>query len=312
MSFCNSKYDSLCLICRLLFRCPSLNNSHQPLVGALLILSAGLLLAINDGLSKYLTQLYPVIFVVWVRYVSQTMLMVALFTPRMGRRVFVTLRPWSQLFRGVSLVGVSILFISGLRYIPLAEATAVIFLAPLMVTVASALLGEHVNRSQWIAVVFSLLGVLLIVRPGSSLFTPAILLPFGAALSFSVYQLLTRRLAGTDHPVTSNFLASLLGTTALSFLVVFNWRTPTITDAGLMVGLGCITTLGHLLLTNAYRFASAATLAPFTYGQIVFAGLVGFIAFDQAPDLGAMFGIAIIIASGLSIAYIQGRSSSFK
>jgi len=282
------------------------------LLGALLILAAGLLLAINDGLSKYLTQLYPVILVVWVRYLVQTVLMVALFTPRMGRRVFVTLRPWPQLLRGVSLVAVSILFISGLRYIPLAEATAVIFLAPLMVTVASALLGEHVNRSQWAAVVFSLLGVMLIVRPGSSLFTPAILLPFGAALSFTVYQLLTRRLAGTDHPVTSNFLASLVGATVLSVLVIFNWRTPTVTDVGLMVGLGCVTTLGHLLLTNAYRFASAATLAPFTYGQIVFAGLVGFIAFDQAPDLGAMLGIGMIIASGLGIAYMQGRSSPFK
>ncbi|WP_193075777.1 DMT family transporter [Pseudomonas sp. FME51] len=286
-----------------------MNNPHQPLLGALLILASGLLLAINDGLSKYLTQLYPVILVVWVRYLAQTLLMVALFTPRMGRRVFVTLRPWPQLFRGMSLVAVSILFISGLRYIPLAEATAVIFLAPLMVTLASALLGERVSRSQWIAVVFSLMGVLLIVRPGSSLFTLAILLPFGAALSLSIYQLLTRRLAGTDHPVTSNFLASLVGTTVLSVLVLFNWRTPTMPDAGLMVGLGCVTTLGHLLLTNAYRFASAATLAPFTYGQIVFAGIVGFIAFDQAPDIGAMLGIGMIIVSGLGIAYIQGRAS---
>lgn len=275
----------------------------------MLILASGLLLAINDGLSKYLTQLYPVILIVWVRYLAQTVLMVALFTPRMGRRVFVTLRPWPQLFRGMSLVAVSILFISGLRYIPLAEATAVIFLAPLMVTLASALLGERVSRSQWIAVVFSLMGVLLIVRPGSSLFTLAILLPFGAALSLSIYQLLTRRLAGTDHPVTSNFLASLVGTTVLSVLVLFNWRTPTMPDAGLMVGLGCVTTLGHLLLTNAYRFASAATLAPFTYGQIVFAGIVGFIAFDQAPDIGAMLGIGMIIVSGLGIAYIQGRAS---
>lgn len=289
-----------------------MNNSNQPLLGALLILSAGLLLAINDGLSKYLTQLYPVILVVWARYLAQTLLMMMLFTPRMGRRVFVTQRPWLQLLRGISLVAISILFISGLRYIPLAEATAVIFLAPLMVTVASALLGEHVTRSQWGAVIFSLLGVLLIVRPGSALFTPAILFPFAAALSFSIYQLLTRRLSGTDHPVTSNFLASLVGTALLSVLVIFNWRTPGAMDAGLMIGLGCVVTLGHLLLTNAYRFASVATLAPFTYGQIVFAGLVGFIAFDQTPDLGALLGIGIIIASGLGIAYIQTRALPVK
>lgn len=286
-----------------------MKNSHQPLLGALLILASGLLLATNDGLSKYMTQLYPVIMIVWVRYLAQTVLMVALFTPRMGRRVFITQRPWPQLFRGVSLIGISLLFISGLRYIPLAEATAVIFLSPLMVTLASALLGEHVNRSQWAAVVFSLLGVLLIVRPGSALFTPAILFPFGAALSFTVYQLLTRRLAGTEHPVTSNFLGSLVGTAVLSVLVIFNWRTPGLTDAVLMAALGVLTTFGHLLLTSAYRYASAATLAPFTYGQIGFAGLVGFIAFDQAPDLIAILGICVIIASGLGIAYIQRRSS---
>lgn len=277
------------------------------MLGALLILVAGLLLAINDGLAKYLAQLYPVILVVWARYLAQTVLMVALFTPRMGRRVFVTLRPWPQLFRGMSLVAVSILFISGLRYIPLAEATAVIFLAPLMVTVASALLGEHVNRAQWAAVIFSLLGVMLIVRPGSSLFTPAILLPFGAALSFTVYQLLTRRLAGTDHPITSNFLSSLVGATVLSVLVFFNWRTPSLADAALMAGLGCVTTMGHLFLTNAFRFASAATLAPFMYGQIVFAGLIGFIAFDHAPDVGVILGIGVIICSGLVMAYTQSK-----
>src|SRR5690606_22614056 len=130
--------------------------------------------------------------------------------PRMGRRVFRTKRPGLQLFRGLSQVGISILFISGLRYIPLAEATAVIFLTPLLVTIASAMLGETVSRSQWLAVGCGLLGVMIIVRPGGALFTPAMLVPFGAAVCFTLYQLLTRRLAGTEHPVTSNFLSSLV------------------------------------------------------------------------------------------------------
>jgi len=239
--------------------------------------------------------------------VAQTVLMTALFVPRMGQRVFRTLRPWPQLLRGLSLVSVSLLFINGLHFIPLAEATAVIFLTPVLVTVASALLGERINPSQWIAVGFGLLGVLIIVRPGSALFTPAALLPLGAALSFTVYQLITRRLAGTDHPVTSNYLTSLVGCVALSVLVIFNWRTPTLHDALLMGALGGMAMLGHLLLTNAFRFASAATLAPFTYSQIVFAGVVGYLAFDHAPDAGALLGMAVIIASGLCMAYVQRR-----
>ncbi len=276
----------------------------------LLILLSGILLASHDGLSKYLTQLYPVFLVVWARYLAQVVLMLGMFAPRMGRRVFHTLRPWPQLLRGLSLVSVSIMFISGLRYIPLAEATAVIFLTPLMVTVASALLGEKVSHSQWLAVGVGLLGVMIIVRPGGALFTPAVLLPFGAAISFTVYQLLTRRLSGTDHPVTSNFLSSLVGFLVMSVLVTFNWRTPSVHDAVLMASLGLMAMSGHLVLTQAFRYASAASLAPFTYGQIVFAGIVGFIAFGHIPDVEAIAGMTVIIASGLCMAYMQSRQTS--
>ncbi|MGN5594882.1 DMT family transporter [Stutzerimonas nitrititolerans] len=287
-----------------------MDNRHQSLYGVLLILLSGILLASHDGLSKYLTQLYPVFLVVWARYLAQVVLMLGMFAPRMGRRVFHTLRPWPQLLRGLSLVSVSIMFISGLRYIPLAEATAVIFLTPLMVTVASALLGERVSHSQWLAVGVGLLGVMIIVRPGGALFTPAVLLPFGAAISFTVYQLLTRRLSGTDHPVTSNFLSSLVGFLVMSVLVTFNWRTPSVHDAVLMASLGLMAMSGHLVLTQAFRYASAASLAPFTYGQIVFAGIVGFIAFGHIPDVEAIAGMTVIIASGLCMAYVQSRQTS--
>lgn len=285
-----------------------MNNSHQPLLGVLLILVSCLVLASHDGLSKHLTLIYPVFLVIWARYMAQTVLMAALFAPRMGRRVFHTLRPGLQLCRGLSLVSVSMMFISGLSFIPLAEATAVIFLTPLLVTIASALLGEHVSRSQWLAVGCGLIGVMIIVRPGGALFTPAILLPFGAAVSFTLYQLVTRRLSATDHPVTSNFLTSVVGSLVMSVLVIFNWQTPTLHDALLMAALGAMAMSGHLLLTNAFRFASAATLAPFTYAQIIFAGVVGFFAFGHVPDLGAILGMAIIIASGLCMAWVQGRA----
>ena len=284
-----------------------MKNAHNPLLGVLLILGACLLLASHDGLSKQLTQFYPVLVIVWARYVAQTLLMLGLFAPRMGRRVFHTLRPGLQLSRGLSMAGISVLFISGLAYIPLAEATAVIFLTPLLVTIASALLGETVTRSQWLAVSCGLLGVMVIVRPGGALFTPAILLPFGAALCFTLYQLLTRRLSGVDHPVTSNFLSSLVGTVLIGALVVLEWRTPTLQDAALMAALGGMAMTGHLLLTNAFRFASAAMLAPFTYAQIIFAGVVGLILFGHVPDLGAMLGMAIIIASGCGMAWVQSR-----
>jgi drug/metabolite transporter (DMT)-like permease len=280
------------------------------LLGVALILLSCLMLAIHDGLAKHMTQFYPVFVVVWARYMAQTVLMTAIFAPRMGRRVFHTLRPWLQLARGLSLVAVSVMFITGLGYIPLAEATAVIFLTPLLVTIASAWLGEKVSGAQWLAVGAGLLGVMIIVRPGGALFTPAALLPFGAAVSFTLYQLLTRRLSGTDHPVTSNYLTSLVGCVTMGVLAAIYWRTPTLQDALLMGAIGALAMSGHLLLTHAFRFSSAASLAPFTYAQILFAGVVGLIAFGDTPDLGGLIGMLVIILSGLLMVWVQGRQAA--
>ena len=276
---------------------------HQPTLGILLILAAGLLLASQDALSKSLTAVYPLLLVVWLRYLSQSVLMLALFAPRMGLNLLRTQRPWLQLVRGLSLVAITLLFYSALRFIPLGEATAVIFLAPLVVIVLSATwLKEHISRGLWLSVGVGLLGVLLIVRPGGALFTPAILLPLGAAFCFGLYQLLTRRLSATDHPATSNFLSALVGTLSVSVLLPWFWQTPTLVDGLLMATLGATAMTGHMLLTHAYRFGSAASLAPFTYVQIVTATLLGMLFFDHTPDLWAILGMAVIILSGTALA----------
>lgn len=285
-------------------------NPNRPLYGVLLILASCLVLASHDGISKYLALLYPLILLVWARYLSQSVLMLLLFGPRMGLGLVRTRRPLLQLVRGLSLVGVSLLFMSGLRFIPLGEATAVLFLAPLFITGLSAtLLRERISIGQWLAVLCGLLGVLVIVRPGGALFTPAVLLPFGAALCLAIYMLLTRRLSGTDNGITSNFLSSLVGSTLMSLLVPFFWETPVGHDAWLMASLGCIAMLGHLLLTHAYRFASAATLAPFTYAQILGAALVGLVFFGHVPDGGAQLGMLIVIGSGLLSVWVQRRAA---
>lgn len=284
-----------------------MSTSSKPLFGVLLVLFAGSMLATHDGFSKYLTQSYPLIMVVWLRYLIQTLVMALLFAPKMRWTLLQTRRPWLQLSRSLSLLAVSLLFISGLRYIPLGEATAVIFLAPLIVTVLSALLlREQVSKGQWVAVTLGFLGVLFIVRPGGELFTPAILLPFSAAFCFALYQLITRKLASTDHALTSNFLSGLFGSVMLLLLLPGHFTTE-IADIDLlfMLILGVLAMTAHILITIALQYATAATLAPFTYGQIVFAGLVGYIAFAHVPDVWAILGVLIISLSGLTVAYLQ-------
>lgn len=287
-----------------------MNTASKPLYGVLLVLCAGLLLATHDGVSKYLTHIYPLIMVIWLRYFVQTIAMIILFFPKMRLAIIRTRRPWLQLLRAISLLSISLLFIGGLRYIPLAEATAVMFLAPLIVTVLSALvLHEHVSKGQWAAVVVGFLGVLFIVRPGGALFTPAILLPVCASFCFAIYQLITRRLASTDHAVTSNFLSGLFGVIVLTALLPGEYTLEVANiDLLFMMALGLLAMTAHMLLTMALKYSTAATLAPFTYAQIVFAGVVGYLAFGQMPDNWSMFGVLIISCSGLAVAYLQHHS----
>lgn len=285
-----------------------LSGVNQPLKGILLVVLATFLFSSHDALSKYLSGFYPVIMVVWARYLVHTLLMAGIFLPQSGLRVLRTKRPLWQLARALCLLGTSLLFTSALLFIPLAEATAVNFLAPVLVTALSVpLLGEHVSRGQWLAVICGFIGVIIIIHPGGELFTPAVLLPFCSALCFCFYQLLTRKLAQYDSPTTSNFFAGLCNTLLVSALVPFFWQVPTLTHGILMLALGGFGMTAHLFLTQAFRLAAPALLAPFGYCQIVFAGLLGWLLFSHTPDLITQVGIAVICLSGLAAAWQQRR-----
>ncbi|PMY64265.1 MULTISPECIES: DMT family transporter [Pseudomonas] len=283
-----------------------LSGVNQPFKGILLVVVATFLFASHDALSKYLSGFYPIVMVVWARYLVHTLLMAGIFLPQSGLRVLRTKRPLLQLARALCLLGTSLLFTSALLFIPLAEATAVNFLAPVLVTALSVpLLGERVTKGQWLAVICGFIGVLIIVHPGGDLFTPAVLLPFCSALFFCFYQLLTRKLAEHDSPTTSNFFAGLCNTLVMSALVPLFWQVPSFVHGALMLALGACGMTAHLFLTQAFRHAAPALLAPFGYCQIVFAGLLGWLLFSHTPQPITQLGIAVICLSGLAAAWQQ-------
>ncbi|MBP5101871.1 DMT family transporter [Pseudomonas protegens] len=287
-------------------RSTPLSGTNHPFKGIVLIVLATFLFASHDALSKYLSGFFPVIMVVWARYLIHTLLMAGIFLPQSGLRVLRSKRPLLQLLRALCLLSTSLLFTSALLFIPLAEATAVNFLAPVLVTALSVpLLGEQVTRGQWLAVICGFVGVLIIVHPGGELFTPAVLLPFCSALFFCFYQLLTRKLAEHDSPTTSNFFAGLCNTLVMTALVPFFWQTPGFLHGLLMLALGACGMSAHLFLTRAFRHAAPALLAPFGYCQIVFAGLLGWLLFGHAPSLITQVGIIVICLSGLAAAWQQ-------
>ena len=277
-------------------------NTEHPQKGILFICAAVFLFASSDALSKYLTNFYPVVMVLWVRYVVHISLMLVVLRPPSFHTLLTTKNPKLQIIRGLCMVNTNLMFISALHYIPLAEGTAIVYLSPLIITALSGpLLGERIERLQWLAVVIGFIGVLFIVRPGGSMFHPVALLALGAALSFSLYQIITRKLNHTDSSSTTNFISGLVSTLVTSLLLPFFWKTPTLYYALLMVILGVSALVSHLWMTKAYQYAKPSTLAPFSYTQLLFAGLIGYLFFNQIPDFLGLVGMLIIVAGGLLV-----------
>lgn len=276
--------------------------TEHPKKGIFFICAAVFLFASSDAISKYLTNFYPVVMVLWVRYVVHVVLILAALRPHALKTLITTQYPKLQIIRGLCMANTNLMFISALHYIPLAEGTAIIYLSPLLVTAMSGpMLGERITRMQWLAVAIGFIGVLLIVRPGGSMFHPVALLALGAAFSFSLYQVITRKLNHTDKSSITNFISGLVCVIVTSLLLPFFWKTPTLHFALLMVLLGISALASHLLMTKAYQHAKPSTLAPFSYTQMLFAGLIGYVFFNQQPDLLGLVGMLVIVAGGLLI-----------
>lgn len=273
-------------------------------LGALYLSLAVLCFAAIDTLAKVLSPHYPVTSLVWMRFLVQTLLLALLVGPSMGLALVRTVRPGLQILRALCLLGASLCIMTGVRYLPLAELTAIQFLAPVIICLLSVpMLGERIGRGDWLAVIVGFLGVLVIVRPGGQVLTLAALLPLGAALCNSLYQVLTRQFSASEHPNTTTFITSLVGTVVMAFTLPLGWITPTLPHALLIVGMGTAALTGHLLLTRAYQVGSPAVLAPYTYGHILWATLLGFLVFGALPDAISGLGMAIIAVSGLYISY---------
>jgi drug/metabolite transporter (DMT)-like permease len=278
--------------------------------GMLMVLTAVALFAMMDALSKYLTRFYPVALVAWARYAFHLLLVLAVLGPRLGLALVRTARPAAQLVRGLLLAIASVSFISAVKYLPLAESSAIAFLGPLLVTLMSVLfLKEKVEPARWVAVACGFAGVLVIIRPGSDVFTWTALLPLGNAFAFAAYQVLTRRLAGLESPYTSIFYSGLIGTLVFSAMLPYSWVTPqSAWHLALFVATGLLGGLSHLILIKAYDYGPASRLAPFSYTQLVWVAIIGFVVFGDFPDAGSLAGIAILIASGLYTATHQHRT----
>jgi drug/metabolite transporter (DMT)-like permease len=214
-----------------------------------------------------------------------------------------------QLVRSLCLVVATASFFGGLRYLPLAEGSAIAFLAPMFaIALSMPVLGERPTRARVVSAVAGFAGILILVRPGSAVFHPATGLLVLAAISNAFYQLLTRRLP-QDSPHTTLFYSALVGTALLSLALPFADTPDRITprDGAILVALGLLAGLGHGLLIGAFLRAPASLVAPFTYVQMIWATAYGYIVFGQLPDGLSALGMAVIVASGVALFVHESR-----
>jgi drug/metabolite transporter (DMT)-like permease len=258
---------------------------------------------------KLLTAHYPVMQIVWARFTGHLIVMLVVFMPRYGRRLFATRRPAIQLGRSLLMLVSNLVFVMAIGRVPLATASAIGFTSPLLVTAMSVpLLGEHVGPRRWSAVLVGFAGALLIIRPGTGLANPAILLLLVSAACYALYQIATRWIAVFDGAATGIVFAALLGSLVMSLVLPFVFVRPrSLFDLGLFVSLGLIGGAGHYLIIRAFQCGPAAVLAPLGYVELIGTSILGYLIFGNFPDGLTWTGAAIIIASGLYIALREHR-----
>jgi drug/metabolite transporter (DMT)-like permease len=288
------------------------NRSH-PLRHALpLFLLAGFFLSSLDASAKWLLREHSLLLVIWARYAGQMLVVTPFARAGGGPRFWRTHRLRLQLTRSSLLLVATFCFFGGLRYLPLAEASAISFLTPVFVVLLSGpILGERAPRVRWASAIAGFIGVLIVLRPGSAVFHPAALLLIGMALANALYGLLTRKLADED-PHTSLFYSALVGTVGMTIVLPFsldeNW--PPLPDAAVFLLLGLLAGLGHWCVIHAFSRAPAALLTPFSYLQMIWAIAYGYLLFGQLPDLTSGLGMAVIVGSGLALAWFERRRRS--
>jgi drug/metabolite transporter (DMT)-like permease len=279
-------------------------RADRPFKGIALILASTVFLGVSDATAKYLSATLPSIEIAWVRFLVFALIMLPAMVPGTPLYSLSTSRLPLQLMRGAMLLGSSLFFISGLRYLPIAEASATGFVSPLFVTALSILfLSERVGIRRWLATAAGLIGVLIILRPGTSAFHPAAFFPIVSAFAWATTLIMTRMMSGREPALTTMTYSAISGVVIVSLLVPFVWVAPTWHEVLLGVLIGLTSTAGQWIVVLAFRYADASVLAPFSYTQLLWASVLGFLIFGEVPDLWTVVGAAIIVASGLYTAH---------
>lgn len=276
--------------------------SSSRIQGILLMTASMVCFALLDASAKHVMEHLPSLVAVFFRY-ALALLFSCFILWRAGGIVLLNTRhPYLQVVRGAMLVGSTWLNFLAMHRLQLAQTSAILFTVPLWICALSVpVLGERVGVQRWTAVLIGFLGVLVIMRPGTSSFHPAMLFSLGSALCGAIYNIATRKVGGLDRAETSLFYVGLVGMLGAAAPLPMTWQMPAGTEWLFLIAMGLFGSIGHLMVAQAHRLAPASVLAPFNYTHIVWMILLGVLVFGDVPDGWTLGGAAIVIASGLFV-----------
>ncbi|MDX1709515.1 MAG: DMT family transporter [Rhodovibrionaceae bacterium] len=271
-------------------------------LGIATMLGAMFFLSTMDATAKWLGASYPIVQVAFFRNFFALVPVMILVMHQGGLPALKPVRFGLHVLRAMLILAAIFLFFTGLRSLPLAEATAIAFAAPLFITAMSVpVLGEHVGFRRWAAVIVGFMGVLIIVRPGAATFQIEALLPLGAAASYGTVMLMTRLMARTETTAAIYFWSTAIPAAVAGVLLVFGWKTPAWADLPIFVLIGFLGGGATILLTFAYRYGPAAVIAPFDYSALIWATAIGWLVWRDFPDFWVCVGAMVLVASGIYI-----------
>jgi drug/metabolite transporter (DMT)-like permease len=292
------------------------DDPREVMRGLALVVGAMILLPGQDTVAKYISDTLSPGAIAWARFFLQSLFTLPFLLYFQGVGGLVPKRLWPNVVRGVLIAGSSTMFFAAIKFMPIADALAIFFIEPFILTILSAAIDkEYVGWRRRTAVATGFVGVLIVVQPSWSVFGPISLVPALGGGLFAVYALLNRRLSAYDAPLTMQFTAGVSALCVLTVVLTVGWLagvpelspSPVGTrEVSFLLLMGVLGTSGHLLFVQAARLAPSSLIAPMQYIEIVCAALFGYAVFGDFPSLLKWFGIAIIVGSG---AYVFWRES---
>jgi len=275
----------------------------------LLMIGAVFCFASMDATAKYLMKEIGPAQTIWARYTVQAVIVTVFILPKIN--VYVrTNYPKLQFLRSVALMMATTLFFFAFSRLGLAEASAIFNISPVLITLGAFLfLREQIGPRRLIGIIVSLLGALLIIRPGTGVFSIYALLPLGAAIFYSTYSLATRFVGTDESPWTSLFYSAIFGALCYSIYIAFYWNPMSNNAILLTIIIGLFGTAGHICLIRALSIGEASLVAPFIYTNLLFTTTWGFVLFGNLPDFWTIVGALIIVAAGI---YVWARDRAVR